>query len=141
MQFNFNNKIWNDNNKEKEKIITEGFKAFFRHNEQKQINIENMYKSMGLLINTIINLPNINNLQIPNVPYSRARDLNGFSQQEIMKSIKAENYKETELNLNKLLENTYKTEGKEILLHRTSKTFFKKRRKILKALETFECCR
>ena len=84
---------------------------------------------MGLLINTIINLPNINNLQTPNVPYSRARNLNRFSQREIMKTIKAENYKETALNLNKLLESAYKTEGKEILLHRAGKTFFIKKGK------------
>ena len=43
-----------EKNKEKEKIITESFKAFFRHNGQKE---------------TIINLPKINKLQILNAPY------------------------------------------------------------------------
>ena len=128
MQYNFDKKIWNENNKAKEEQITEGFKVFFQHENQKIVNIEKMYQSMGALLNLIIESPLSKNMSAPDIPYSRARDKNGFSQRDIMKIIKGQNLQNTAINLRKILEYIYKSEKKELLLHRTSKTFFMKKK-------------
>ena len=74
---------------------------------------------MGTLLNLIIESPLSNNMSAPDIPYSRARDKNSFSQRDIMKIIKGQNLQNTAINLRKILEYIYKTEKKEILLHRT----------------------
>ena len=46
---------------------------------------------MGTLLNLIIESPLSNNMSAPDIPYSRARDKNSFSQRDIMKIIKGQN--------------------------------------------------
>ena len=73
----------------------------------------------------------IENLPPPKIPYSRAKDLNGFSQRELMKIIIGDNLKNTIQRLKYLLQRIYPCTNREIILHRTTKTFFKKKKEII----------
>ena len=48
--------------------------------KNKQININLMYSAMAQLLDMIIDNPSSEQLTPPNIPYSKARDLNGWSQ-------------------------------------------------------------
>ena len=80
MQYNFSTKFWNETKDEKKAKIAEGFKTLYGHNKNKQININLMYSAMAQLLDMIIDNPSSEQLTPPNIPYSKARDLNGWSQ-------------------------------------------------------------
>ena len=86
---------------------------------------------MNLLIDIIINTPYTEQMPPSAIPQSRARDLNGFSQREIMKIIKRDNLRVTAICFKTLLHHSYNSENSSLLFHNTSKFFFKKKSDIV----------
>ena len=125
----------NETKDEKKIKIEEGFKTLYGHNKNKQININLMYSAMAQLLDMIIDNPSSEQLTPPNIPYSKARDLNGWSQREIMKIIKGNNLKETALNFKIIIKQVFEADKGELFLHRTSKFFFKKKKDTIESFK------
>ena len=124
LQYNFNHKIWQEENPEKTQKILQGFQLLYQHNENKNVDIENMYKIINEIIRIIIDDEKTKQMEPPKIPKSTAKDYHGFNQRELMKIIKCNNLNESALKLLKILSNLYNSENKELILHRTTKIFF-----------------
>ena len=128
MQHNFSNNFWNEHNENKKMIIFEGFKYLFNHQENKNTNIYILFNKINQIIMKIYNAKDIEKLPAPEIPHSKARDLNGFSQRELMKIISKENLKLSIELFNYLLNRIFLSKNKELFFHRTTKTFFIKKK-------------
>ena len=118
----------NETKDEKKIKIEEGFKTLYGHNKNKQININLMYCAMAQLLDMLIDNPSSEQLTPQNISHSKARDLNDWSQREIMKIIKGNNLKETTINFKIIIKQVFESDQGELFLHRTNKYFFKRKR-------------
>ena len=107
MQYNFYTKYWNETKEKRKAKIAEGFKLLYGHKPNKNIDANQMYISMANLLNMIIQNQKSEHLPLPKIPQSKAKDINGWSQRDIIKIIKGKNLKETAQKFTKLKEMKY----------------------------------
>ncbi len=104
-------------------IILDGFKYLFNHQENKNTNIYILFNKINQIISKIYNAKDIEKLPAPEIPHSKARDLNGFSQRELMKIISIKNLKCSVELFSYLLNRIFLSKNKDLFLHRITKTF------------------
>lgn len=113
---------------EKQDIIN-GFKQLYEDKGEKGQKLSSF---AHLVQNTIQELSelggnDLSNLPSTEIPYSKARDLYGFSQRNIIRMIKGKNLKEDIENYQKLLNKVWDLKGRSFFIHRTSRVMlFKK---------------
>ena len=129
MQYNFSKNFWNEQNENKKMIILDGFKYLFNHQENKNTNIYILFNKINQIITKLYNTKDIEKLPAPEIPHSKARDLNGFSQRELMKIISIKNLKYSVESFSYLLNRIFLSKNKDLFLHRTTKTFFIKKKR------------
>ena len=78
-------------------------------------------------LNIIIEDNKTKDLAPPSIPQSRAKDVNGLSQREILKLERGNSLSETTQKLINLLGKIYESENSNLFFHRKSKFFFKKK--------------
>ena len=103
--------------------------------KNKQILISLMYSAMAQLLDMIIDNSLSEQLTPPNIPHSKATDLNRWSQREIMKIIKGHYLKETALNFKIIIKQVFEEDQGELFLHRTSKFFFKMKKDTIESFK------
>ena len=131
MQFGFNKAYWTGETQEKNKQIIEGFKELYGHNPHKQVDINKTCEKINDLLDIIIQDKSTENIPPPHTPHSRAKDINGFSQRDLINLIKGNNLNDTAINFKKLLSRAYASKNSKLLIHRTSKFFFKKKNDVI----------
>ena len=127
MQYRFVQKFWNSDNIDKKSKITDGYKSLFGCHEQKIFKMENLATAMNTLLQIVININETAQIPPPTIPQSRARDLQEFSQREIMKIIRADNLQNTAKKFKSLLAAAYSSQNSGLIIHNISKFFFKKK--------------
>ena len=94
-------------------------------------DVKELANNINSLLDIIITTPETAKIPAPSIPQSRARDINGFSQREIMKIIRKDNLQATVIQFKALLASAYASPNSNLLLHNISKFFFKKKSDIV----------
>ena len=88
---------------------------------------------MNETLNIIMEHIQLDNVEPPHIPKSRAKDQYGFCQRKIIKLIRGENMKDTIIKLQWLLNETKNSESIQLLIHNISKIILKKKKSEIKS--------
>ena len=127
MQFNQTTKWWKPENQKEKEIVIKGFKELYKHDENKTFNINETIDLMIKQLDIIIKDQTSEQIETPTIPKSRARDINGFNQRELMEIVKGENLNSTAKRMKYIIENLIQNQTKGILIHNKSKQLLKKK--------------
>ena len=116
---------------EKSEVVA-GFRKLYNCVGKKKLSLNEFGE---MIMNVINQASKYNNILVKTsstyIPKSKARDLNGFSQRDIIHIIKGENTHQDLLNLTTLLYRLWSNSGRTLFFHRTSKVIlFKKLQEI-----------
>ena len=131
MQFNQTTKWWKPENQKEKEIVIKGFKELYKHDENKTFNINETIDLMIKQLDIIIKDQTSEQIEAPTIPKSRARDINGFNQRELMEIVKGENLNSTAKRMKYIIENLIQNQTKGILIHNKSKQLLKKKKDII----------
>ena len=131
MQIKHYQNWWRAENSNEKEIVINGFKELYLHSNEKKSGREDITKLLMNQLDIIINDNHTNKLPPPPTPKSRARDINGFSQQEIIKVVSSTNLQDTAIKMKYLLNQLRNIQSKNIIVHTISKQLLKKKKEII----------
>ena len=88
---------WKSHSMEERQTITSEFKELYKHKNIQQENPISLANSLIIILDNIMVDNNSMVTPPPQIPKSRARDINGFSQREILQLIRGKNLNDTAL--------------------------------------------
>lgn len=114
-----------------------------KHNQRIQTTIQScpnpkyqpkkLANNLITILNKIIEDPTSKNIEPPVIPKSRARDMNGFSQRELIQLIRGNNLNETAIRAKYVIEKAISNPTGNLLIHSTSKILLKQKKEIIES--------
>ena len=136
MQIKSKNIYWNSQDEQMRQDIIEGFRNLYKDDKKINCQTQTIIHKMIETLNIIKQQIQLDQIDPPHIPRSRAKDQYGFGQRKIIKLIRGESMKETINKLQWLLSETQNSENIQLLIHNISKIILKKKNLKLNLLET-----
>ena len=134
MQINNGITWWKaENDKEKELVIN-GFKELYNNSNNIIIDTNKIITLMQEQMQIIIDDRNTVNMIPPFIPRSRAKDIKGFTQRELMKIVRGSNLNETAKRFKYILDKLKHNKTNKIIIHNISKLLLKKKKDIVESM-------
>lgn len=131
MQIHSKIKWWKSQNQNEKINILNESKQLYNHKQTKPTNPKLIAQNLISILDKIINDNATKLIESPKIPKSRARDLNGFSQREIIHLIKAQNLYDTALRAKYLIQRVIENLTSEIFIHNTCKILLKQKKETI----------
>ena len=131
MQIHSKIKWWKSQNQNEKINILNESKQLYNHKQTKSTNPKLIAQNLISILDKIINDNATKLIESPKIPKSRARDLNGFSQREIIHLIKAQNLYDTALRAKYLIQRVIENLTSEIFIHNTCKILLKQKKETI----------
>ena len=133
MQIKSKNIYWNSPDENMRQNIIEGFRNLYKDDKKINCQTHTIIHKMNETLNIIMEHIQLDNVEPPQIPKSRAKDQYGFCQRKIIKLIRGENMKDTIIKLQWLLSETKNSESIQLLIHNISKIILKKKKSEIKS--------